>query len=160
MVTDDQLESFAMADRVAVMQGGELQQFDSAFNLYHRPATRFVASFIGQSTLIPARVINQHQVECSLGSLISEHAIAFNSGQTVDLMLRPDDVLHNDDALQRATIVRKRFRGSHFLYTVELADGEQVYCHASSHHNHQLGESIGIEPNIDHLVLFNGAVSA
>ncbi|GGY43816.1 iron ABC transporter ATP-binding protein [Bacterioplanes sanyensis] len=154
MVTHDQLEAFAIADRVAVMNDGVLQQFDCAFKLYHEPATRFVASFIGQSTLLPATVMDERHVDCSLGSLVSDQNLPFKQGQQVDLMLRPDDVLHNDDSLQRATIVRKRFRGSHFLYTVELADGQRVYCHASSHHNHALGETIGIEPHIDHLVLF------
>ncbi|ASP39453.1 ABC transporter ATP-binding protein [Bacterioplanes sanyensis] len=154
MVTHDQLEAFAMADRVAVMHAGELQQFDSAFNLYHQPATRFVAGFIGQSTLLPATVRDERHIDCSLGSLVSDQILPFAPQQAVELMLRPDDVLHDDESLQRATIVRKRFRGSHFLYTVQLADGQQVYCHASSHHNHQIGETIGIEPHIDHLVLF------
>jgi iron(III) transport system ATP-binding protein len=53
-----------------------------------------------------------------------------------------------------AEIVTKQFRGSHFLYQVVLPSKQLLYCFASSHHNHALGEPIGIKLDIDHLVMF------
>ena len=69
IVTHDQLEAFAMADVIAVMDKGEIQQLDSAYNLYHRPVNRFVADFVGQGALLPGKVLNANQVEIELGIL-------------------------------------------------------------------------------------------
>lgn len=55
LVTHDQAEAFAIADEIGVMSHGAMQQWDTAFNLYHHPANRFVADFIGQGSLLPAR---------------------------------------------------------------------------------------------------------
>ena len=53
-----------------------------------------------------------------------------------------------------ACIERKSFRGSEFLYTLRLASGERVLAHVPSHHDHQIGEWIGIRPVVDHVVTF------
>jgi iron(III) transport system ATP-binding protein len=54
-------------------------------------------------------------------------------------------------------IIRKAFRGSEFLYTLRLASGEQLMAHVPSHHDHKLGEWIGIRAEVDHVVTFNRA---
>jgi iron(III) transport system ATP-binding protein len=54
LVSHDQFEAFAFADEIGVLHQGRLLQWDSAYNLYHRPADRFVADFIGQGVLLPA----------------------------------------------------------------------------------------------------------
>ncbi|WP_372628038.1 TOBE domain-containing protein, partial [Arsukibacterium sp.] len=66
----------------------------------------------------------------------------------------PDDIVHDDASGITAKVLEKSFRGSHILYTLELSGGEQVYCLALSHHNHAIGEHIGIRLDLDHLVLF------
>jgi len=71
-----------------------------------------------------------------------------------DVLLRADDIVHDDDAPVKAQIVRKAFRGSEFLYTLRLASGETVMTHVPSHHNHAVGEWIGIRPQVDHVVTF------
>ncbi len=58
MVTHDQMEAFAVADEVGVMREGRIEQWDEPYNLYHRPATRFVANFVGQGVTIPG-VLNE-----------------------------------------------------------------------------------------------------
>src|SRR5690606_22998103 len=55
-VTHDQLEAFAIGDRIGVMHEGHLHQWDDAYALYHRPATRFVAEFIGHGVFAPAQI--------------------------------------------------------------------------------------------------------
>jgi spermidine/putrescine ABC transporter ATP-binding subunit len=55
-VTHDQSEALTMSDRIAIMRGGRLEQYGAAEELYERPATRFVAEFVGEATLLPARV--------------------------------------------------------------------------------------------------------
>ena len=160
-VTHDQLEAFAVGDRIGVMFEGRLQQWDDAYSLYHRPATRFVADFIGHGVFAPA-VIREHNgqvvVTTPLGDLsgVGECPLpgAFPSGHC-EVLLRADDIVHDDAAPVKAQIVRKSFRGSEFLYTLKLASGEIVLALVPSHHNHQMGEWIGIRPEVDHVVTFD-----
>lgn len=155
LVTHDQLEAFAMADEIGVMREGEMLQWDSAYTLYHRPASPFVANFIGEGSFIRGQVTAAHSVSTALGVFNDPaHDLSAWQGQAVDILIRPDDILHDDDAQLNAVVEHKNFRGSEFLYTLKLDNNEQVLCYAPSHHNHQLGEAIGINVEMDHLVVF------
>ena len=81
---------------------------------------------------------------------------ALASGEC-DVLLRADDIVHDDDAPVKAEIIRKSFRGSEFLYTLRLQTGETVLAHVPSHHDHKVGEWIGIRAQVDHVVTFNRA---
>ncbi|MCM2252562.1 MAG: ABC transporter ATP-binding protein [Ramlibacter sp.] len=160
-VTHDQLEAFAIGDVIGVMHEGRLHQWDDAYTLYHRPATRFVADFIGHGVFAPAtlrEVNNQVVVQTPLGELsdVAECPLpcAFVAGQC-DVLLRADDIVHDDEAPVKAEILRKAFRGSEFLYTLRLASGQIVLAHVPSHHDHKIGEWIGIRADVDHVVTFN-----
>ncbi|MBD3609622.1 MAG: ABC transporter ATP-binding protein [Gammaproteobacteria bacterium] len=154
LVTHDQFEAFAMADNIGVINQGQLQQWDTAYHLYHQPASRFVADFIGQGVMLPGTVLNQQQVETDLGIIDGEIPTGCKKGCAVDILVRPDDIIHDDHAQQFAEVIDKRFRGADFLYTLRLSSGNEVLCFAPSHHNHQIGERIGIHHEIDHLVIF------
>ena len=167
-VTHDQLEAFAIGDAIGVMHQGRLHQWDDAYTLYHRPATRFVADFIGHGVFAPAtlrEVNNQVVVDTALGELadVAECPLpsAFVAGEC-DVLLRADDIVHDDDAPVKAQILRKAFRGSEFLYTLRLASGQTVLAHVPSHHDHKVGEWIGIRAQVDHVVTFErgGGASA
>ncbi|MBA3773378.1 MAG: ABC transporter ATP-binding protein [Ramlibacter sp.] len=160
-VTHDQLEAFAIGDVIGVMHEGRLHQWDDAYTLYHRPATRFVADFIGHGVFTPAtlwEIGNQVMVQTPLGALtdIAECPLpsAFSGGEC-DVLLRADDIVHDDLAPVKAEIMRKAFRGSEFLYTLRLASGETVLAHVPSHHDHKIGEWIGIRAQVDHVVTFD-----
>ncbi|ROZ79653.1 ABC transporter ATP-binding protein [Ramlibacter sp. WS9] len=159
-VTHDQLEAFAIGDVIGVMHEGRLHQWDDAYTLYHRPATRFVADFIGHGVFAPATLRelgDEVIVQTPLGELpdLSERGLphAFASGEC-DVLLRADDIVHDDDAPVKAEIMRKAFRGSEFLYTLRLASGQIVLAHVPSHHDHKIGEWIGIRAEMDHVVTF------
>jgi len=161
LVTHDQHEAFAIADQVGVLHDGRIEQWDTAYNLYHRPASRFVADFVGQGVLLPAKVLNPRQVEIELGVLEGEipHACQIGcevcgKGCRAEILLRPDDVVHDDAAPTRAEVVHKAFRGAEILYTLRLASGRKVLALVPSHHNHALGEHIGIRLDVDHVVAF------
>lgn len=160
-VTHDQLEAFAVGDTIGVMHQGELHQWDNAYTLYHRPATRFVAEFIGHGVFTSAviqDVAGQVVVQTPLGPLdnMTECPLpnAYPNG-TCDVLLRADDIVHDDDAPVKAQIMRKAFRGAEFLYTLRLVTGETVMALVPSHHDHSLGEWIGIRPQVDHVVTFH-----
>ncbi len=160
VVTHDQLEAFALGDVIGVMHKGRLEQWDDAYSLYHRPATRFVAEFIGHGVFAPARIVasaSGPRVHTPMGELddTAECPLpdAYPGGEC-DVLLRADDIVHDDDSPVKAQIERKAFRGSEFLYTLRLKTGEQVMAHVPSHHDHHLGEWIGIRPAVDHVVTF------
>ncbi len=162
IVTHDQQEAFAMADVIGVMHEGEIQQWDSAYNLYHRPANRFVADFVGQGVLLPGRVLNAHQVEIEFGILDSEiptvcdavGCAQYGKDCRVEVLLRPDDIIHDDASPLLAQVEHKAFRGADILYTLRLAGGSRVLSLVPSHHNHAIGERIGIRLEVDHVVIF------
>ena len=74
--------------------------------------------------------------------------------QNLEVLLRPDDVVHDDAAPTQAEVVHKAFRGAEILYTLRLASGQKVLALVPSHHNHALGEKIGIRLDVDHVVAF------
>jgi iron(III) transport system ATP-binding protein len=154
MVTHDQFEAFTMADMVGVMQHGKLQQWATPYELYHKPASRFVADFVGRGVLLPGDMLDARQVQTCLGIFNQRYLQNASSGDKVDVLIRPDDIVHDDASGITARVVEKSFRGSHILYTLALSGGEQVYCLALSHHNHAIGEQIGIRLDLDHLVMF------
>jgi iron(III) transport system ATP-binding protein len=150
LVTHDQQEAFAMADEIGILHEGRIQQWDSPYNLYHRPANRFVADFVGQGVFLPARAVNGSQLEIELGVLQGDA----QGLSELEVLLRPDDVVHDDAAPTQAEVVHKAFRGAEILYTLRLASGRKVLALVPSHHNHALGEKIGIRLDVDHVVAF------
>ena len=161
LVTHDQQEAFAIADRVGVMHQGRLEQWDRPYELYHRPASRFVADFIGQGVFLPAKVLNPQRVAIELGELAGSvpspcgiGCDVCGKGCNVEVLLRPDDVVHDDASPMTAQVVRKIFRGGDFVYTLKLDSGREVLALVPSHHDHAIGERIGIRLDADHVVTF------
>jgi iron(III) transport system ATP-binding protein len=160
LVTHDQLEAFAVGDVIGVMNKGRLEQWDDAYSLYHRPASRFVAGFIGHGVFAPARIVECEHGNCVHTPLGELHDVgncpvpgAYPMGEC-DVLLRADDIVHDDASGVRALIERKAFRGSEFVYTLRLPSGERVLAHVPSHHDHQVGEWVGIRAEVDHVVTF------
>jgi iron(III) transport system ATP-binding protein len=160
-VTHDQMEAFAIGDVIGVMSEGRLHQWDDAYTLYHRPATRFVAEFIGHGVFTHATLSERDKhvvVHTPMGDLVDVAECPLPSTFALgecDVLLRADDIVHDDDAPVKAEIIRKSFRGSEFLYTLRLKTGETVLAHVPSHHDHSVGEWIGIRAEVDHVVTFN-----
>jgi iron(III) transport system ATP-binding protein len=161
LVTHDQQEAFAIADEIGVLHEGRIEHWDGAYTLYHRPANRYVADFVGQGVVLPAKVLNSHQVEIELGVLDGAipHSCEMGchvcgKGCSAEVLLRPDDVVHDDAVATRAEVVHKAFRGAEILYTLRLESGRKVLALVPSHHNHALGERIGIRLDVDHVVAF------
>jgi iron(III) transport system ATP-binding protein len=150
LVTHDQQEAFAMADEIGILHEGHIQQWDAPYNLYHRPANRFVADFVGQGVFLPAKALSAGRLEIELGVLESDE----RGKEDLEVLLRPDDVVHDDAAPTRAEVLHKAFRGAEILYTLRLESGRKVLALVPSHHNHALGEKIGIRLDVDHVVAF------
>jgi len=157
LVTHDQQEAFAMGDAIGVMRQGRLHQWASAYGVYHEPTSRFVAEFIGDGVFLPARVQaidGVRMIETPVGRFPLEATSPLQADETCDVLMRADDIVHVDASPTKATILRKAFRGAEFLYTLRLASGHEVLALVPSHHDHHVGEPIGIEAIVDHVVAF------
>ncbi len=154
LVTHDQREAFAIADEIGVLRSGRLEQWDVPWQLYHSPATRFVADFIGEGTFIEGTVLGPGRVSTELGVIEGQLTSDQPPGTHVDLLLRPDDVIHDDASELRAEVVERAFRGAQFRYMLRLPSGATALSFVPSHHDHAIGERIGIRLDAQHLVGF------
>jgi ABC-type Fe3+/spermidine/putrescine transport system ATPase subunit len=129
-VTHDQEDAFAVADRVAMLERGRLLQVGTPESLYHEPATRAVAEFVGRAALVPA-VTAEERVRIAIGGTTLE-APARRRGtdaSAVLAVLRPESLRLVEDERApswRGEVVARRFAGGHVVYRVRLAIGVEV----------------------------------
>jgi iron(III) transport system ATP-binding protein len=154
LVTHDQHEAFAMVDNIGVMNQGELLQWATGYELYHEPETIFVADFIGQGVFIDGEVMDDNIIKTSLAPLEGIVPKYCKPGCKVKVLVRPDDIIHDDCSPRKAKILSRVFRGANNLYTLEMEDGTQLLSLVHSHHNHEVGEELGIAMEFEHLVVF------
>ena len=157
LVTHDQNDAFAMGDKVGVMAEGRLLQWDTAYNLYHEPANRFVADFIGNGIFLPVKVKTPRVVESEFGELSGDQDIVMPPGSEAEVLIRPDDVVLDIDSSIRGNVVRKAFKGAEILYTLRFESGTIMLALFPSHANFAVGENVGIRLEVDHLVTFEQA---
>ena len=153
MVTHSRAEAFSLADRIGVVADGRLLQWASAYELYHRPASRQVAETCGEGAFLRATHLGEGRLDTPVGPLHAPRLQA-PAGAALDLLLRPDDVVHDDAAPLQAEIVQRRFRGAEFLYALKLDSGDVVLAQVPSHHDHAVGQRIGVRFDLEHVVAF------
>lgn len=156
LVTHDQHEAFAMADHVTLLQAGRIAQSDTPYNLYHNPANTFVASFIGQGSIIDVSVDEYGELNNGLGHLDQAHR-SWSAGDRLQLLVRPDDVEHAPHSSTELKITGKSFRGAQYLYELELTDGQRVFCLTPSHIDVAIGAKLPVQFSLQHVVVFDPA---
>ncbi len=153
LVTHDQEEAFAVSDKVGVFKEGHLEQWDTPYNLYHRPQTSFVGSFIGQGYFIRGELLSRESVQTELGVMRCEPR-DWPSGSPVDVLLRPDGIAFAEQDGQQALVVSSSFLGSNTLYRLRLPTGGHVEALFPSHVQHLPGEYVGVRLAAEHVVTF------
>src|SRR5690606_34393806 len=147
----------AIADKVGVMNGGQIEQWDSAYNIYHCPNSLFVAGFVGQGSLIEGELLDCGTVKTVLGVFKPDEnnccaaTESCDVGTKVKVLLRPADIIHDDESALQGVVRKKSCRGSEFMYSLGLPNGESIICMVSSHHDHPVGKPIGIRMEVDHV---------
>jgi len=151
LVTHDHDEAFAMADRIAVLNQGTVEQFDTPEVIYHLPATPFVADFVGQADFIPGTVSNG-MVHTELGEF--SNTLECEDGTAVVVMIRPDDIhlVPTKDASSR--VISRQFHGSENLYAVSLPSGQVVHSSQGSTSVYEEGTAVELRVLASHSVLF------
>jgi len=128
-VTHDQEEAFMVADRVGVLNRGRLEQIGRPEEIYHRPATRFVARFVGKANLVPGQVTAEG-IETVIG--VFPNTPAFPAGAVVEVMIPPDQLELMADPSGNAVVTSRRFRGADTLVVVQLASGLVLHSYQPS----------------------------
>ena len=131
-VTHDQAEALSIADRVGVMFQGQLEQLGSPAEVYERPATPFVAEFVGTMNRVAGRVLADGRLEVLGSSLASIGADGHTPGSIVEVLVRPEALEAVVAAPGHAVVVERTFLGSLTRMHVTLDDGHHLLIDAAS----------------------------
>jgi len=127
-VTHDQHEALGLSDRIAVMNAGRLEQLGTPRDIYERPATRFVADFIGASSVLAARVVDAGTAELAGGTRMAVAVTRARAGDLVHLLVRPERVELGGDGPNAvaARVVSVMYLGDHSEVRLELPGGARL----------------------------------
>ncbi|MET0484324.1 MAG: ABC transporter ATP-binding protein [Candidatus Rokuibacteriota bacterium] len=150
-VTHDQEEAFTIADEVGVLNEGRLEQLGPPETIYHRPATPFVAEFVGAADFLPG-VVTSEGIVTEIG--VFGHGERREPGTKVRVMIRPDDVTFVPDEAGEAVLIRRYFRGSETLYCLGLPSGGRVHSSQPSSAAFATGQRVRPEAHVLHVVAF------
>ena len=157
LVTHDQSDAFAIADCCGVIDAGTICQWDTAYNLYHRPNCAFVANFIGDGVMLNGMLTSSSEVDTELGRIRSDVKLVtplLSPGGTVKVLMRPDDIVLANGSGIPVTVVARSFRGADIYYTLATAKGTNLSAVLPSNNDISLGTTVHIECRVKHVVLF------
>jgi len=141
-VTHDQDEALFIGDTVAVMHHGRIEQADSPEVIFHEPATRFVAEFIGTVDFLPGWR-DQDRLMTEVGATTWDGAPG--DGVLVEVMMRPDCLNFHPADDGQGVITSREFRGAFYLYRVSLPSGNSVRCLLPHTCEYPLGSKVNVE---------------
>ncbi|MQY43907.1 ATP-binding cassette domain-containing protein [Epibacterium sp. SM1969] len=118
-VTHDQSEAMAMADRIAVMSEGQIQQFDTPEMLYARPRNRFVAEFVGAGSVVPAQHLQSDKVQ----ALGAEIAVESSCNAPNQICVRPENITLGETGDLRAKVRRATYLGGRYRIDLQSSCG-------------------------------------
>ncbi|MBL8837178.1 MAG: ABC transporter ATP-binding protein [Alphaproteobacteria bacterium] len=150
-VTHDQAEAMVISDRIVVMFGGEIAQIGSAGDVYDRPASRQVASFIGLSNFIDGTVDGMDGEYCNvdtrLGRMRCRAGGAPAKGTAASILARPEVIVLSSTEPQdvnraRATVAERYFLGNMIDYRLDCGDGVVMQTQQPPHKVFEVGASV------------------
>jgi len=142
LVTHDQTEALAVGDRVVVMRDGVIEQADTPQRVFEQPATRFVASFMGEADFLPAHV-HDALLTCEIGMVSSVPGWA-HCDVDVDVVLRPHEVALAVDPTAAAAVVAVEYHGAFVLHTVRLESGRTLRSWQPHSVRHPVGTRVAV----------------
>lgn len=158
-VTHDQLEAMSMGDRIAVMNRGEVLQVDSPQHIYNRPATRFVAGFIGSPAMnfldTHGALTTSSDVVHVNGARLPMPQLKENlSGEHAVLGVRPEHIRISDHGALRGEVFGVAYTGARQLLTVDTSAG-RLKVRTANTLKVSIGEHIGLDFDTQRIVLFD-----
>lgn len=149
-VTHDQEEALFMGDQIAIMTDGRIQQIGHPENIFHRPATPFVASFMGIADFLQGNVDG--------GILVTDLGVfkrlqGMDDDANVRVMVRPDDISIRSDKSSPSVVVGRVFQGGHYLYRIRLPSGAEVHSLMGHHQFHEIGTTVNVRIDAGHEIM-------
>ena len=146
-VTHDQAEAFVLGDLVAVMNEGRIEQLGPPRDIYQRPATRWVASFVGDINVLKGTASGM-SAETKIGSV----PLVLDAQGAVDVLVRSEDLtLTPGDA---STVVRTEYYGHDMMVTVEVS-GTELAVRTPAHSASTLGDRVDVTYSGDAATAFS-----
>jgi iron(III) transport system ATP-binding protein len=149
LVTHDQEEALGMADHVAVIRNGELQQIGTPEDVYYSPRTVFVASFVGHADFIPG-VVRESRIETEFGNFPRPPNVP---GGPVKVMIRHEAVNERSGGIL-ATVEEREFLGGEILYRLRLPSGSTVHLEQRKPVHWPVGHQVPVEVHLSTPVVF------
>lgn len=121
-------EALSLADRVAVMRDGQIEQIGAPDDIYYRPETRFIGTFVGDANILPGETIGGG-AQTELGFVVLSNSAAEPSGQAIDILLRPEQLALKpcqDDGPDCANVISSEYYGHDQVVRVRLRSGIEV----------------------------------
>ena len=150
-----------MADKIAVMNHGVIEQFGTPQEIYNRPASMYVADFIGSPPMNflkftgglqkGTRSVSVDGVEIALPEVHQDHAVG-----ELALGVRPEHIRFSDTASLRGSVYGAEYLGTNQIVAVETAQG-LLKARVAADRSFRIGETVGLELNSEKLSLFDGA---
>jgi iron(III) transport system ATP-binding protein len=134
-VTHDQQDALAIADRIAVMNQGQLEQVDTPEAIYSNPVSRFVAAFIAQANFLPAKRQGpfwKTEIGRFAINVLATSRLGTAQIETGELMIREEELQLQPNPNASVVIRSRRFLGREYRYCVETPSGKQLYARTSN----------------------------
>jgi len=159
IVTHDSYEAFYMGNKCGIILDQSLKQFDIPYNIYHYPNSVEVVNFLNRGILIEAKITGEDSLEnTELGTIKGNFIKKQSVGSSVQLLIQPEDLEHDDQSNLKLEVVDRKFRGTNFIYTLKTLSNLliPVFVHSHHIHQHEVDEKFGIKRPIiiDHIVCF------
>lgn len=153
-VTHDQEEAFSIGDRLAVINEGRLEQIDKPEILFHEPATRFVADFVGHADFLPGTAL-LGRIHTDLGDFPwPKNRKSMPEGSLLQVLVRPDHVVLFPSKEGQGIIAESRFLGSFNQYEVRLDSGYELHAYSASSVFYSAGTRVRVNLAEEDLIIF------
>ncbi|WP_394181556.1 ABC transporter ATP-binding protein [Yoonia maritima] len=159
-VTHDQVEAMTMADKIAVLRAGKVEQFGTPLELFNHPKNRFVAGFIGSPAMnfLQGKVGPQGiQLDDNTNVAINPARIKGPQDTPVELGVRPRDLIIDPDGPITVRVSEVEQLGAESYLFAELSTGEAIVVHQPGQTNVQIGDNLHLSINNEALFLFDKA---
>ena len=120
-----------------------------------RPLNRFVAEFIGEGALLPGVVADEDTITTDLGEITGYLPESYKDQDNVEVLIRPENVIVDDENENKAVIKARYFRGSGYLYSLKTSGGAELICLLPGFEAFQIDQSIGVRLKIERPVVFS-----
>ncbi len=145
-VTHEREESFAMADRVVVMNNGRFDQIDTPDTLYHAPATKSVARMVGTCDFLDG-IVTGDRIQTELGNLaLKSSGHHYPDGTRVDVLVRLDDFQIAPDPKGTSVVISREFRGDEIILIVRTPSGTELRCRRHHYSTLPSGTTVTLFP--------------